>query len=259
MLVGLTVEPARPGANELTIYVLSSDGPGATAILPVQASIDGGQVALTQCADSCRRGTVSLQGGERVAIDVGTPGGGRTTFRLPHLPVAPGNQVLGKMLTTMAALTSYRLDEELTSGLGTTVRSTYAFVAPSSFESHTVETGSSFSTVWIGDTRYTREGEGAWKVEQGAPAVPVPTYIWDSFRPYRDVQILGSARVDGVHTTELAFAGGEQDLPVWFRFWIDGKGLVHRAEMRAPGHFMDHRYYDFDAPITIQPPKGVAR
>jgi hypothetical protein len=53
--------------------------------------------------------------------------------------------------------------------------------------------------------------------------------------------------------------GGNWDLPVWFRLWIDSGGLVHRAEMRAPGHFMDHRYYGFDAPIAIRPPKGATR
>ena len=42
-----------------------------------------------------------------------------------------------------------------------------------SFESHAVENGSGFQTVWIGDTR---EGDGAWKTERGAPAMPVPTY-----------------------------------------------------------------------------------
>jgi hypothetical protein len=158
----------------------------------------------------------------------------------------------------MGTLTSYRLDESLTSGLGRTVHTTYAFTAPNSFESRVVENGSTFSTVWIDDTRYTRQGDGPWKVERGAPAVPVPTYIWDSFRPYKDARILGRARVDGVQTTELAFAGGDQELPVWFMLWVDPQGYVHRAEMRAPGHFMDHRYYDYDAPITIEPPKGAS-
>jgi copper transport protein len=258
VLVGLTVEPATPGRNELTIYVQSLDGPDATASLPVHASVDGDDVALTQCADTCRRGTANVEGGEVVVVDVGTASGGQATFRLPDLPVAPGDQVLQRMLGTMGSLTSYRLDESLTSGLGTTVRTTYAFAAPNSFESHVVESGSTFSTVWIGDTRYTREGNGVWKVERGAPAPPVPTYIWDSFQPYRDARILGSAQVNGVRTTELAFAGGDQDLPVWFRLWVDAQGYVHRAEMRAPGHFMDHRYYDYDVPITIQPPKGAS-
>ena len=86
----------------------------------------------------------------------------------------------------------------------------------------------------------------------------VPTYIWDSFKPYRDVRILGRATLDDVRTTEIAFAGGSSDLPVWFRMWVDASGLVHRAEMRAPGHFMDHRYFDYDAPITIEPPEGAS-
>jgi len=258
VLVGLTVEPAKPGVNELTIYVQSLDGPEATVSLPVRASVDGTDVALTRCADTCRRGMATLEGGERVVVSVGTADGAQATFRLPDLPVAPGDQVLQRMLATMGGLTSYRLDESLTSGLGTTVRTTYAFTAPNSFESRVVENGSTFSTVWIGDTRYTREGDGTWKVERVAPAVPVPTYIWDSFRPYKDVRILVRARVDGVQTTELAFAGGDQDLPVWFRLWVDADGYVHRAEMRAPGHFMDHRYYNYDAPIRIEPLKGAS-
>jgi copper transport protein len=257
VLVGLTAEPGKPGPNELTIYLQSLDGPDATAALPVRASVDGAPVALTQCSDTCRMGAVALRGGEHVAIDVGTPAGGRASFVLPALPAASGDDLLRRALSSMGALTSYRLREDLTSGLGTTVSTTYAFSSPNSFESEVHERGSTFSTVWIGDTRYTREEQGRWKVERGAPAVPVPTYVWDSFKPYRDVRILGSATHDGVRTTEVAFAGGDANLPIWFRLWVDANGLVQRAEMRAPGHFMDHRYYDYDAPITIAPPKGV--
>ena len=36
--------------------------------------------------------------------------------------------------------------------------------------------------------------------------------------------------------------------------WTDADGLVHRAEMRGQGHFMDEHYTDFDAPFTIQSP-----
>jgi copper transport protein len=258
VLLGLTLQPGRPGPNDLMVYVLGLDGPEATATLPVRATVDGASVALSQCADTCRSGEVDLRGGEVVALDVGVSAGGRATFRLPPLPAASGEEQLQQTIGAMGALTSYRLQEDLTSGLGTTVHATYAFAAPNSFESDVEQQGSTFRTVWIGDTRYTREGNGSWKIERGAPAVPVPTYIWDSFRPYQDVRILGRATMDGVRTTEIAFAGGNSDLPVWFKLWVDGSGLVHRAEMRAPGHFMDHRYYDFDAPITIEPPEGAS-
>src|SRR5437870_1140885 len=251
VLVGLTLSPGAPGSNEMTIYVQSLDGPAATAALPLKATVNGEPVTLTQCADTCRKGRAKLRGGDRVTVDVGTPAGGRAVFRVPNLPAPSGGLLLKKMQTTMGALRTYRLDETLTSGLGTTVDSTYAFAAPNSFESHVREPGSSGRTVWIGDTRYLREDNGSWQVEKGTPFLPVPTYIWDSFKPYRDVRIVGSAVVDGMPSTEIAFVGGDQDLPVWFDLWVDAKGYVHRAQMRAPGHFMDHRYYDFDAPITI--------
>lgn len=258
VLVGLTLQPGRPGPNEVTIYVLGLDGPAATAALPVRATVEGASVALTQCADTCRRGEVDLRGGEVIAVDIGASVDGRATFHLPALPAASGEELLQRTIGTMGALASYRLQEDLTSGLGTTVHATYAFTAPNSFESEVEQQESTFRTVWIDDTRYTTEGNGPWKVERGAPALSVPTYIWDSFGPYQDVRILGRASLDGVRTTEIAFAGGTSDLPVWFRLWVDASGLVHRAEMRAPGHFMDHRYFDYDAPITIEAPEGAS-
>jgi len=258
VLVGLTLQPGRPGPNELTIYVLGLDGPEATAALPVRATVGGASAALSHCGDTCRAGEANLRGGEVVAVDVGASPDTRATFRLPAMPAASGEELLRQTIGAMGALSSYRLQEDLTSGLGTTVHATYAFTAPNSFESDVEQQDSTFRTVWIDDTRYTREGNGPWKVERGAPAVPVPTYIWDSFRPYQDVRILGRASVDGVRTTVIAFAGGDSDLPVWFRLWVDASGLVHRAEMRAPGHFMDHRYFDYDAPITIEPPEGAS-
>ena len=59
----------------------------------------------------------------------------------------------------------------------------------------------------------------------------------------------------GGTTGLVAFFGDSGGTPVWFRLWVDQGGLVRQAQMRAQGHFMDHRYYDFDAPIRITPPK----
>ena len=109
--------------------------------------------------------------------------------------------------------------------------------------------------VWIGGARYLREQPGAaWQAEPGGPPIPVPSFIWDYFKPFVDPHIVGEQRVDGVHTRIVSFAGGRQDTPIWFRLWIDPQGLVRRAEMRAQGHFMNDRYYDFNAPFTISAP-----
>jgi len=63
------------------------------------------------------------------------------------------------------------------------------------------------------------------------------------------------AGVDGQRTTIISFAGGGPGAPIWFRLWVDPQGLVRRAEMRAPGHFMNDTYYDCDAPFTIVGPR----
>jgi len=197
-----------------------------TAALPVRATVDGASVALTQCADTCRKGEVDLRGGEVVVVDVGASAHDWATFRLPALPAASGEELLQETIGAMGGLTSYRLQEDLTSGLGTSVHATYAFTAPNSFESDVEQQDSTFRTVWIYDTRYTREGNGPWEVERGAPAVPVPTYIWDSFRPYQDVRILGRVSLDGVRTTVVAFAGGTRS--------ARGLPLVSTVQLMAP-------------------------
>jgi hypothetical protein len=66
--------------------------------------------------------------------------------------------------------------------------------------------------------------------------------------------IVGADTVDGVQTQVLTFFLDLPQTPVWFRLWADADGLVHRAAMRAQGHFMDHRYTDFDAALSIEPP-----
>src|SRR5439155_15828025 len=125
-LVGLSLQPAAPGWNEMTIYGQSLDGSPATASLSVKSTVTGEPGTRTQCADTCRKGRARLRGGDRVTVDVGTPAGGRAVFSLPRLPTSSGGQVLTQMQATMGTLTSYRLDEGLTSGLGTSIRTNYA-------------------------------------------------------------------------------------------------------------------------------------
>jgi hypothetical protein len=178
------------------------------------------------------------------------------TFNIPKLPAQEGSQVVAQMMARMHGLKTYRLDETLSSGLAV-VPSRYAFQAPDRFESIVTESSGGSQMVWIGSTRYLRQGDGRWQVLHGGPPPDVPSFIWDFFRPFIDARILGRATVGGVPTRIVAFFGRSGVTPVWFRLWIDRDGLVRHAQMRAQGHFMDDRYYDFDGPISIQPPKGV--
>jgi len=252
VLVGLTLHPARPGPNQAVIYLLPLEGNRAAADLSATITARGRTSSLVDCGDTCRRATLELQGNETVAVTVAGSKGGKAMFEIPRLPAPDGSALLQHAQARIHQLQTYRLFETLSSGLAT-IPSQYAFQAPNRMES-TVEQS---KTVWIADTRYIKEKPGAaWQVQPGGPSIPVPSFIWDYFKPFVDPRIVGVERVDGVQTTLVSFAGGQKGTPIWFRLWIDPQGLVLRAEMRASGHFMNDRYYDFDAPFTISAPTG---
>lgn len=257
VLIGLTVRRGGGGADELLVYLQDLGTEDSTASRPVTVLVDGISLDVTQCGPTCRVASVDLRGGERIDVEIGGDHGGSARFRVPDLSAPSAEGVVAKMMARMHSLDSYRLDEALTSGLGTTVDSTYAFLAPNSYTARVVQEGSAASeTIVIGGTRYLRYAPGApWEKQTGAPELAVPSFIWDYFQPFTDPRVIGQARIKGLDTTEVSFFGGtEQGTPVWFRLWIDDRGLVRRAEMRAQGHFMDHRYFGFDTPISIEPP-----
>ena len=67
---------------------------------------------------------------------------------------------------------------------------------------------------------------------------------------------LGEETLDGVDTQVVSFFENV-DGSIWFRAWISADGLVRRSQMRAQGHLMDVRYYDYDAPFNLEPPAAA--
>lgn len=254
VLVGLTISPGRPGANTLTIYALPIDGASAAAGLHVSATVNGNSMPVSTCGDPCRRGMTRLSGGERIAIDVADAHGGAAVFTMPTLPAAAGASLVQRAAAAMHVVHSYAMQETLTSGGSTTVVTDYQAAAPDKLA--WVE-GTGAATISIGTTRYDRDGPGVpWTKQDGSPRIAEPQYVWDSFTPYLGVHVLGEQPIDGVATTVVGFFGGDAGTPVWFRLWIDAAGLVHRAEMRAPGHYMDQTFTAFNAALAINPPAG---
>jgi hypothetical protein len=84
--------------------------------------------------------------------------------------------------------------------------------------------------------------------------VSVPVFVWD-YSNKVGVHVVASEEIEGTPTQVVAFFVSIGDLPIWYRLWVDDTGLVHRAEMRAEGHFMDHTYTDFDTPFNITAPR----
>jgi copper transport protein len=258
VLVGLTLRPARPGRNDLLLYLLPLEGNQAAAHVTATLAVGDRGVPLTRCGDTCRRTVVRLRGNETISVDVAGPKGGKATFKIPSLPTPNGTQAVARMMARMHRLKTFRLDETLTSGLGAVV-SRYTFQAPNRLESIANGSSGGSQIVWIGGTRYMKLDGDSWQVLRGGPALApqVPSFIWDYFRPLIDARIVGHTVVDGEPTRVVAFFADSAGTPIWFRLWIGQDGLVRKAQMQAQGHFMDHRYFAFDQSISIMPPKGV--
>lgn len=250
VLLGLTLRPGQPGPNEVLVYVLPLEGEEEAEGIPVTLSAGEQSVRATECGPTCRRAELDLQGGEELRVQVGGNAGGTDLLQLPLLPVADGSALFAGMQERMHGLRTYRLGEVLNSGRAA-VRADYAFQAPDRMR---IAVASGSERVIVGDREWSRERPGApWQEDSAFPPT-VPQFIWDFGGDPVAARVLGQQRVGGIPTTVLSFLGGSGGTPIWFRLWVDGKGLVRRAEMRAQGHFMDHRYFDFDAPFTIEPP-----
>ena len=254
MLIGLTVRPGQPGPNTLLVHVLPLEGPSAAADVPLSLQIGGQNVALDTCSRTCRSTTVDLIGGEHIDVVAGGASGGTASFDLPSLPAVDGTALLQQVQDRMHQLHTYRVEETL-GPAAPLLRASYTFEAPDRMQ---LNFDSGATTVWVGPTRYTREADSAtWQAEDFGTALPVPSFVWDlpeSGGTYIGSHIVGVESVDGVQTQILTFFLDLPQTPVWFRLWSDASGLVHRASMRAQGHFMDHRYTDFDTPISIEAP-----
>jgi hypothetical protein len=255
VLIGLTVRPAQPGPNTVLVHVLPLEGAATAADGSVSLVIDGQTVPLEFCARTCRTADVTLAGGEHVDVVADSASGGTAGFDLPALPTPDGNTLLQQMQDRMHRLCTFRSDELLRPA-ATPVETLYAFQAPDRMQ---MDISNGSHTIFVGGTRYMRDDRSgsAWQAEDAGIALPVPTFVWDQRGPaaaFVAPHIVGTENVDGTSTQVLAFFENLGQYPFWFRLWADADGLVHRAEMRGQGHFMDEHYTDFDAPFTIEPP-----
>ena len=156
-------------------------------------------------------------------------------------------QVVQTLQRAMHQLSAYRIDETLWPA-SQPLRIMYAFQSPDRL-SYQLSTGG--QTVIVGSTRFSRSTPtGRWIVEATLP-VKVPEFAWDS-GPMQDARIVDESGPGAEQV--VSFFEASNGTPVWFRLVVDSQGLVREAEMRARGHFMDHRYFDLNAGFSILPP-----
>ncbi|HEX6537640.1 MAG TPA: copper resistance protein CopC [Candidatus Dormibacteraeota bacterium] len=252
VLVGLTLDPGRPGVNDLVLYVLPVEGGAAAAALQVTASLGSSIVPVRRCGDTCRRARVSLRGGETVTVRVAGSSGGVAGFIIPRLPAAHVPALVALARSAMSGLDAVALHETLTGGAGVTIVSDYRERAPNAL-AYTQNSGA--ATIVLGSTRYLKPSAGApWTRESGVPLTREPQYMWTYFTETRSAFEIGRDVVNGAPVDVVAFFAGIPGTPVWLTFSIDAHGRVLRALMTAPGHYMTDTFSGFNAAFDIRAP-----
>jgi len=245
-VVGLTIRPGQPGLNTLWVYVMPVAGQAVAAHTAVVIEVDGKEMPTRRCGSTCAATTTKLAGGDAISVLLGV-GHDAAAFKLPRLPARDGSAVVQTLQRTMHQLSSYRIDETLEPS-SLPLRTAYAFQSPDRVR-YQLSTGG--ETVIVGSARYSRSTvTGRWVAEATLP-VKVPNFAWDSG------VILNATIVDAHEPGAeqvVTFFEAPYGSPVWFRLVVDEKGLVHEAKMRARGHFMDQRYFDFNGAFSILPP-----
>jgi len=252
--VGLTVRPGLPGRNVLLVYVEPLGGDAGR--LSVGLSVDGRPLPVRTCSPWCRRSEATLSGAASIRVHVSGKGGGTARFQIPSLPAPDGLALFNLLEQRMHSLRTYQQQEAFDNG-SSIVRSTYGFESPDRLR---VTEPNGFAVVWIGSTRYQRQGRGRGWIEQPGQAMStLPSFIWDYIPDQRfDFRVIGKEGLNTGSGALLSFYGPEGgSAPYWFTLWVDRTGIVRRAEMVSAGHFMTETFNRFNASLTITPPRGA--
>jgi hypothetical protein len=238
VLVGLAASPSGP----VEVAVLA----GETPTKNLSFAVDGKPVEAVSCGRACSRLDVPVfsdkRGGAR-RIMVNAPE--RFEFLLPKVLPASGAGLFAKVQREMGALRANRYTEELTSGVGGGVRSTFDVRAPNRLAFRTAD---GFRSIVIGRKRWDFRN-GRWE-RSSFPGLRVPTYMWDGAR---NARLLGKTRLRG-RPVQILSVYDREPIPAWFRLLVDPQARVLDARMIAPSHFMHQQFSDLNGPIVIRPP-----
>jgi hypothetical protein len=229
VLVGLAAKPDGP------IQVAVVEAEDAVPASELTFTVDGRRVTPTPCGHACSE--LDVQAAREVVVNAPET----VRFQLPATPPPSGAALFAEVTRTMEGLRTYRFHEQLTSGVGRGLSSTWEVQAPNRMRFRTAD---GFRSVLIGRARWDYSG-GRWE-RTPYPGLRVPSYMWDGAGNARILRSVGGKEVLSVFDHE--------PLPAWFRLTVDREHRVLDAEMLAPSHFMRQRFRDFNTQIRITPP-----
>jgi hypothetical protein len=239
VLVGMAANPGGP----VEVAALAGETPVSSNDLSF--AVDGKAVEAVSCGRACSRLDVAVFSDSREARRITVNAPERFEFLLPEALPAAGARLFAKVQREMGSLRANRYTEELTSGVGGGVRSTFDVRAPNRLAFRTAD---GFRSIIIGRNRWDFRN-GRWERSE-FPGLRVPTYMWAGAR---NARLVGKTRFRG-RPVQILSLYDRAPIPAWFRLLVDQQGRVLEARMIAPSHFMRQQFRDFNGPIVIRPP-----
>jgi copper transport protein len=210
--------------------------------------LDGAE--LESCGVGCWRFAIADPGSRLVASveDQGTEHRVAVPSRWQEGKTARAERLLSRAQDAMRALRTVRMEESLTSGIrGFVVDTSYRFAAPNRMAYRT-STGN--RTVALGKRRYSSNDGGPFERGRfGADGFQLDASLrWTIYG--RAVRWLGANH----RVARIALY--DQATPLWYRLTIDRRtDRILRERMITGSHFMTRRYFAFDQPVEIRPPR----
>ncbi|MBA2569223.1 MAG: hypothetical protein H0V11_07745 [Actinobacteria bacterium] len=237
VLVGLAARPGGP----VEVAALAGEKPVASKDLSL--AVDGRSVEAVPCGRACSRLDVdAFKGARRLTVNAPDT----FEFLLPEALPPSGAALFAQVQREMRSLRVHRYTEELTSGVGAGVSSTFDVRAPNRLAFRTAD---GFRSIIIGKNRWDFRNE-RWE-RSAFPGLRVPTYMWDGAR---NARLLGKTRLRG-RQVQIVSVYDRDPIPAWLRLFVDPQNRVLDARMIAPSHFMRQQFSQFNGPIEIRPPK----
>jgi hypothetical protein len=264
--VALSVDPALPGQNRLDAAVTLADRqplPVDTRVLARLTKLDEDLAPVTQDLvasgqDRYSTGLTLPPGWWRINIAVRRRGVVDAVavfpLRLGQGPPAASDPAARRRLdaarTAMSGLRAWREEEQITDGLGSALVATVELVRPDRMR---IRTTGGAEVVFVGPTRYLREGPAAWKVETLARPIAVEGVL--QYLKGAESVVTGrpaSCEVEPCRVVLWEAPGRRAAFAAWIG---DHTHRIHQIMMVAPQHYMTGHIGDFDAAIRIDAPK----
>jgi copper transport protein len=261
----LTVAPSQPGPNQLEVLV-GGEPPRAAGESRVFARLvkldeDVTPITASMAAMGPDRYTaqVTLPAGwwhvevvlrRRGALDATTSFPLRLGQGAPAATDPSAQRLLEGAQRAMRGIRGWREQEQITDGLGSVIMADADIVPPDRLR---IRTSTGAEAVFIGATRYVREGVADWRQERLARAVAAEGVL-QYFRGAGSVVAGRQAPCDGETCRVVLWEGPDRGAA--FATWIgETTHRIHAIQMVAPQHYMSGRVYDFNAAIRIDAPR----